>query len=283
MKWDVFISHAYEDKENFVRPLAAALQNRGLKVWYDEFSLKLGDSLRESIDVGLKGAQFGVVVLSPSFFQKRWSQFELGALVAREAGGEKVILPVWHNLGIKDVRLRSPLLADRLAVSSAEGVERVAEVIASVVSGNTELEKNLPLTSDDSPLVSIELRREKRMQGKQCVFDVYLDGAIIGTLANGDSIVLKSVPGMHELMVAYKIWAGRGSSPMGPVGSGWSKGRSPVHRREFRRGEWIFECGYAKDTRPWSEKLIGALSTEGDESPLFIRLQSFAPTVGGVP
>lgn len=75
--WDVFISHASEDKEAVVRPMAAALVQAGLRVWYDEFTLTLGDGLRESIDRGLAQSRYGIVVLSPSFFGKRWPQQEL--------------------------------------------------------------------------------------------------------------------------------------------------------------------------------------------------------------
>jgi hypothetical protein len=64
---DVFISHASEDKNDLVRPLADALQNKGLSVWYDEFTLRIGDSLRQKIDQGLSRSRVGLVVLSPSF------------------------------------------------------------------------------------------------------------------------------------------------------------------------------------------------------------------------
>jgi hypothetical protein len=74
MEHDVFICHASEDKDELVRPLAAALKGEHVDVWYDEFSLKVGDSLRQSIDRGLAGARFGVVVLSPAFFKKSWTQ-----------------------------------------------------------------------------------------------------------------------------------------------------------------------------------------------------------------
>ena len=62
LQWDAFISHAWEDKESFVRPLAHALTALGATVWYDEFSLKLGDSLSASIDRGLAGSRYGIVV-----------------------------------------------------------------------------------------------------------------------------------------------------------------------------------------------------------------------------
>lgn len=66
--FDVFISHASEDKADVVRPLAEALKAGGLSVWYDEFELRIGDSLRRKIDRGLAGSRFGIVVLSKAFF-----------------------------------------------------------------------------------------------------------------------------------------------------------------------------------------------------------------------
>jgi hypothetical protein len=73
-QWDMFISHASEDKESFVRPLASALKNTGLLVWFDETALTVGDSLRGKIDEGLAQSRYGIVVLSPNFFAKRWPQ-----------------------------------------------------------------------------------------------------------------------------------------------------------------------------------------------------------------
>jgi hypothetical protein len=86
VEFDVFISHAYEDKETFVRPLAEALIARNLRPWYEEFTLRPGDSLRRSIDHGLLTSQVGVVVLSPAFFGKRWTNYELDGLVQLAVG-----------------------------------------------------------------------------------------------------------------------------------------------------------------------------------------------------
>jgi Domain of unknown function (DUF1883)/TIR domain len=132
--WDVFISHAAEDKEALVRPLALALQERGVRVWYDEFELRLGDSLRRKIDAGLAQSRFGVVVLSPAFFAKNWPQYELDGLVTREMTGEQVILPVWHRLSKNEVIAWSPSLADKIARNTADfTVEEIADEIADVV------------------------------------------------------------------------------------------------------------------------------------------------------
>lgn len=126
MLYDVFICHASEDKETFVRPLAKELVKRHVEVWYDEFSLTVGDSLREAVDRGLSQSRFGVVVLSHHFFRKRWTKRELSGLVAREMSeGNPVILPVWHEVTHADVLRYSPPLADVRAVETKKGVRYV--------------------------------------------------------------------------------------------------------------------------------------------------------------
>lgn len=132
-EWDVFISHASEDKDDFVRSLADGLRARGLSVWFDELTLRVGDSLRRSIDRGLARSRFGVVVVSPNFLDKEWPQKELDGLVAREIDGAKVILPVWHNISSDEIRSYSPILADRLATRSSNGLERVVDDIAAAI------------------------------------------------------------------------------------------------------------------------------------------------------
>jgi hypothetical protein len=132
-EWDVFISHASEDKEDFVRPLAESLSRSGLRVWYDEFTLKVGDSLRRSIDYGLDRSRYGIVVISPSFLKKDWPQRELDGLVAREVNGLKLILPVWHDIRADRVRSYSPTLADRVAVSSSEGIDEVTKQLMQAI------------------------------------------------------------------------------------------------------------------------------------------------------
>jgi hypothetical protein len=130
-EWDVFVSHASEDKDAIARPLAEALRTKGLRVWYDEFSLTVGDSLRKKIDQGLANSRFGIVILSPHFFEKHWPKEELDELATREVGGKKVVLPVWHRVGFNDVRQYSQALADRIAVSTNKGVAYVVEGLLS--------------------------------------------------------------------------------------------------------------------------------------------------------
>ncbi|MGD9850425.1 MAG: toll/interleukin-1 receptor domain-containing protein [Nitrospirales bacterium] len=132
--YDVFISHASEDKDSIARPLYTALVAKGISVWFDEATLELGDSLRQKIDDGLARCRYGIVILSPRFLAKEWPQRELDGLVAREtASGEKAILPVWHEIEAQDLRKYSPTLADRLAVRSTEGVSVIVEKILRVL------------------------------------------------------------------------------------------------------------------------------------------------------
>jgi hypothetical protein len=131
--WDLFISHASEDKDEIARPLADELVEAGLKVWFDEYELTVGDSLRRSIDRGLAQSRFGVVILSGHFFEKEWPQKELDGLVAREDGSEKRILPVWHKVNRKQVESFSPTLADKLGVPTTKGLGHVVKAILRVV------------------------------------------------------------------------------------------------------------------------------------------------------
>ncbi len=132
--YDAFICHASEDKDEVVRPLAEVLYQMGFSIWYDEFELKVGDSLRQSIDKGLVNSRYGIVVLSKAFFAKNWPQYELNGLTAREIGGRKVILPIWHNIEKKDVLAYSPPLADKVALSTKRmSINEIAHALAEVL------------------------------------------------------------------------------------------------------------------------------------------------------
>ena len=135
---DVFISHASEDKDAIARPLADALRNAGLTVWFDEQELVLGDSLRERIERGLAQSTIGVVILSHAFFAKRWPQQELNGLYARLVSGEdNVIVPIWHRLTKEELTSYAPALADILAGDSTDGPEKLTEQIQRTLARRT--------------------------------------------------------------------------------------------------------------------------------------------------
>lgn len=132
-KWDVFISHASEDKEEFVRPLAEGLRNYGVKVWYDEFELRMGDSLIESIDKGLQNSKFGIIVISPAFFEKNWTDYEFKNLMIRQINVERVILPIWYKVSQAYIQEKCPYLLDIKALSSEFLENELIEEILRVV------------------------------------------------------------------------------------------------------------------------------------------------------
>lgn len=135
-QYDVFISHASEDKDAVVRPLANALKDRGVVVWYDEFEMRIGDSLRRKIDKGLANSRFGIVVISRDFIKKGWTNYELDGIMTRAVSGEQILLPVWHNITKKEVVDYSPSLADKVARNTAVNtVEEIADEIASLIQG----------------------------------------------------------------------------------------------------------------------------------------------------
>lgn len=135
---DVFISHASEDKDAIVRPLANALIGHGLKVWYDEFTLRIGDSLRQKIDKGLATSRVGLVVLSQSFIAKGWTNYELDGIVTRTVSGEQILLPIWHGITKQEVINFSPSLADKVARSTAtHTVEEIAAEIYELISSRS--------------------------------------------------------------------------------------------------------------------------------------------------
>jgi len=127
-EFDFFISHASEDKDDIVRGLANALKEAGFAVWYDEFELTIGDSLRKKIDAGLALSKFGIVIISPYFVKKNWPEYELNGMVAREMNGHKVILPIWHKITKDEVLEFSPTLADKLALNTS--IHSMADIVS---------------------------------------------------------------------------------------------------------------------------------------------------------
>jgi hypothetical protein len=132
MKKKLFISHATEDKKDFVHPLAESL-SADFEVWYDDYKLVIGCSLLEEISKGLAKCDFGVVILSNHFFAKNWPQQELNGLFALEEKDKKVILPVWKNITREDVLRYSPILADRFAAKAKDGIDNVVNEIKRAV------------------------------------------------------------------------------------------------------------------------------------------------------
>jgi predicted nucleotide-binding protein len=132
---DVFLSHASEDKDAIARPLQEALEARGVSVWFDAIQIKVGHSIRQEIERGIANCKFGVVIVSPSFFAKQWTNAELDGLFSkRMTSGRNLILPIWHHISKDDVMQQSPLLAGIHALNSATmTADEMADALLDVV------------------------------------------------------------------------------------------------------------------------------------------------------
>lgn len=123
-----FISHDSNDKDSVARGLAHRLTVLGCPVWYDEYTLKVGDSLRESIEKGIKECKKCIVVISPHFIANSgWTKAEFNSIISKEMVEKNhVILPVWVNVEQKDVYDYSPILVDRVGLKWSDGLDVVA-------------------------------------------------------------------------------------------------------------------------------------------------------------
>lgn len=132
-KWDVFISHAHQDK-TIAEPFVKKLKELNVKVWYDKDVLRWGDSLMDSINKGLKDSFYGVVILSKTFFKKHWTKTELRALLSlSNATGERKILPLFYKITHEEIVDKYPILADIVGRSWDDGLDTLAQEIKELV------------------------------------------------------------------------------------------------------------------------------------------------------
>ena len=117
IKYDVFISYASEDAD-FVESLVEELHKLDVKVWQDKLSIGWGNSIRQSIDRGLLKSRFAIAVLSKNYMEKYWTNYEVDGILNLETNTHKVILPIWHNVTLDDVKAFSPSLAGREALET---------------------------------------------------------------------------------------------------------------------------------------------------------------------
>lgn len=139
-KWEkplAFISHDNRDKDGIAEPLALQLQQLMCPVWYDQYSLRVGDSLRESIELGLRESKKCILILTPHFIENSgWAKREYESIFTREiVEKQRVILPVWSEVAPHDVYRFSPILADRVGVSWSLGAQEVARRLFRALTG----------------------------------------------------------------------------------------------------------------------------------------------------
>jgi hypothetical protein len=188
--WDVFISHAREDRAAVASPLAEALARAGLRVWIDDHEISLGDRLTTEVNEGLARSRYGIVILSPDFLAKEWPRRELAALLAIELKHGKRVLPVLHNLDLESILRDFPLMGDRVFVSTAAGIDAVA----SEVRRATGFKSN-----DDDAIATTPLSPEVGTR-----IGPYVIEAQIG--AGGSGVVYRVRSSNHPYPLALKLF-----------------------------------------------------------------------------
>ena len=129
----IFISHASEDKLEFVAPLAKALLGANFDVWYDEYEIKPGLSIRQTIDRGLMCCDIGLLVLSKNYFNKQWTRLELNAFFSKITAGPSRIIPIWYNVNKQDVLDFSPLLVDILGIEGSLSINEIVTILSKTI------------------------------------------------------------------------------------------------------------------------------------------------------
>ncbi|HEX4960025.1 MAG TPA: toll/interleukin-1 receptor domain-containing protein [Thermoanaerobaculia bacterium] len=164
MRYDLFICHASSDKSAFVAPLAAALQSTGLRVWYDDQALEVGDSIRAAIDRGIAASRSGIVILSSAFFSRAWPQRELDGLFQRLTSGALLrIFPVLYDISVADVEQQSPMLAGIRAIGPTRDVREVAIRVRRAIE-QIDLPADSTLTAHPATVPRHDYRRSLALQ-----------------------------------------------------------------------------------------------------------------------
>lgn len=135
IEFDVFLSHSSLDKEVFVSELSDKLNEKGLKVFEDVKIFKIGQSQTDMMNMGILNSRFVVVFLSANFIKSGWSDYEFKSFLNREINEKKIIiLPIWHDVSVEDVRHYNPYLVDKFALRTNKfTIDEIVEHIFDVV------------------------------------------------------------------------------------------------------------------------------------------------------
>lgn len=161
-KWDIFISHASEDKEFFADPLAQRLKELDVRVWCDKFVLIPGDRLTEKISEGLAECRCGLLVLSTAFIRKPWPKYELSGLVNRFVEEKTRLIPIWYGINRNEVAAFNPALADLFSINGdRKQINKCAFEVLRVI--RPQLYENLKMLSYSSN-IKIEKRPKSELK-----------------------------------------------------------------------------------------------------------------------
>lgn len=130
--YHLFVSYASED-EAYATELAKSLRYLGLKIWFAPLSLKIGCKLLDSINAGLLTSEYGLLLISPTYVAKRWTNYELDLLHRQHIERDKKLFPLWHEVEKAQIDQWNPGLSGIVAMTSAEGLSSIARKIADVI------------------------------------------------------------------------------------------------------------------------------------------------------
>lgn len=131
-QYDVFISHASKDKNVYVDSLNAAVRKLGLNIFYDTDVLSWGDNWKQVILDGTKSSEFAIIVISNNFFDREWTERELGEFLSRQnENHQKIVLPLLYGISLDELKEHYPELGDIQCVSADEhNIEEIVILLA---------------------------------------------------------------------------------------------------------------------------------------------------------
>ena len=131
-KYSVFVSHSSDDKIDYVDDLVCEIKALGISVFYDTDALRWGDNLKEQIDNALKTCKLAVIVISPTYFGKEWTEYEINALLRRQSNeNKKLILPILYRVSKEEFIKKYPTLKNIVfRYSKSQSKKELARQIA---------------------------------------------------------------------------------------------------------------------------------------------------------
>lgn len=120
-KYDVFISHANNDKEDYVEKLYDTVKKLGINVFYDKEVLTWGDKWKQVILEGTTDSEFAVIVISKNFFGREWTEKELNEFLTQQnESGQKIVLPLLHGITRQELIAHYPELEEIQYISTGD-------------------------------------------------------------------------------------------------------------------------------------------------------------------
>lgn len=140
IEYDVFLSHSNLDKEEYVTELSDKLEEKGLSVFEDVKVFKIGQSQTDMMNFGILNSRFVVVFLSENFIESGWSEYEFKSFLNREINEKKIIiLPIWHNVTVEEVKNYNPYLVDKYALNTSKhSLDQIVNSINQVIQDSKE-------------------------------------------------------------------------------------------------------------------------------------------------